>query len=128
MDDKRRVERPTSNKMPRNIFEDAVSVYQPYQFVIASENAIVPGYITEKIFNAFLAGAIPIYYGTNHIEKYFNKDSFINANNFSSRKELIQYILRVADDKNLLTKYLSTPPCTEKQLKKLFRFWYLKEK
>jgi len=126
LDDKRRVERPKSNKMPRNIFEDAVSVYQPYQFVIASENAIVPGYITEKIFNAFLAGAIPIYYGTNHIKKYFNKDSFINANDFSSRKELIQYILRVADDPNLLSKYLSTPPCTEKQLKKLFRFWHHK--
>ena len=46
-------------------------------FVIAFENVIEPGYVTEKIVNGMLAGSIPIYYGTEDVKTLFNKDSFI---------------------------------------------------
>ena len=36
---------------------------EPFRFAMAFENANVSGYVTEKIVNAFLAGAIPIYWG-----------------------------------------------------------------
>jgi hypothetical protein len=34
-------------------------------------------YITEKILNAFLGGAVPVYYGTTKIFELFNKDAFV---------------------------------------------------
>ena len=50
------------------------------------------GYITEKIFNCFFGRCIPIYNGSNKIEYYFNKESFINMNdinNIQSSKDKI---------------------------------------
>ena len=60
------------------------------------ENKIVPGYITEKILNAYLGGAIPIYWGdSKSVNYFFNPDSFININNFNSFNECIDYILEL---------------------------------
>jgi hypothetical protein len=41
------------------------------------ENRNAKGYITEKILNAFMAGCIPIYYGTPDVFDIFNKRAFI---------------------------------------------------
>ena len=51
--------------------------FTPYRFALVMENDNAPGYITEKILNAFLAGCIPIYYGTEEVFDVFNKDAFI---------------------------------------------------
>jgi hypothetical protein len=51
--------------------------FQPYRFALVMENKRAKGYITEKIMNAFLAGCIPIYYGTEEIFDIFNKKAFI---------------------------------------------------
>ena len=42
---------------------------QGYRFVVAFENDAADGYMTEKIVNAMLAGAIPIYAGPK-VEKF----------------------------------------------------------
>jgi hypothetical protein len=52
-------------------------VFQPYRFALVMENKPAKGYITEKILNAFLAGCIPIYYGTTEIFDVFNKKAFV---------------------------------------------------
>ena len=51
--------------------------FQPYRFALVMENKRANGYITEKILNAFLAGCIPIYYGTTEIFNIFNERAFI---------------------------------------------------
>lgn len=37
--------------------------YRPYKFAVTMENALVPGYVTEKPIAALLADTIPIYFG-----------------------------------------------------------------
>ena len=37
--------------------------YKHSKFVLAFENSSSPGYCTEKLFHAKVAGAIPIYWG-----------------------------------------------------------------
>ena len=44
---------------------------------IAFENTKFPGYVTEKIIEAWASGTIPIYYGDPEIEKYFNLKFFV---------------------------------------------------
>ena len=39
-----------------------------------------------------LANAIPIYYGPNEIVDHFNKNSFINSNDFETFEELSEYV------------------------------------
>jgi hypothetical protein len=52
-------------------------IFSEYRYVIAMENVKSPGYITEKILDAFMSGAIPIYYGTTQIFDIFNPKAFI---------------------------------------------------
>lgn len=74
-------------------WENAYDIYKDYTFVIAMENTNKLGYITEKIMNAFIGGAIPIYYGSEgKITDFFNENAFININDFNSFKDVVNYI------------------------------------
>jgi len=53
------------------------SIFNEFRFVIAMETVKSPGYITDKILNVFMSGAIPIYYGTTQIYGIFNPKAFI---------------------------------------------------
>lgn len=44
------------------------------------ENQQAAGYVTEKILNAYLGGAVPVYFGTEEIFSIFHKDSFVFFN------------------------------------------------
>lgn len=64
-----------------------------YQFAICYENALdFPGYITEKIFDCFFAGCIPIYWGAPNIDKYIPSSTFIDKRNFETYQDLYDYI------------------------------------
>ena len=62
------------------------------------ENSIGDGYVTEKIVNVFYSGAIPIYWGSSNINDLFNKDAFININDFKNLDECIEYISNLSED------------------------------
>ena len=74
--------------------------YKKYRFIMAMENKNIKGYITEKIINAFRAGAIPIYWGTDYIKNIFNPKAFIYVNDFNSLEECADYIVALDNDKN----------------------------
>jgi hypothetical protein len=48
-----------------------------YKFIICFENTKEDNYITEKIINPFLAGTIPIYWGTDSRNDIFNQDAYL---------------------------------------------------
>jgi len=48
-----------------------------YYFSIAIENGKYDTYFTEKILDCFATGTIPVYYGTEKIVDYFNRDGII---------------------------------------------------
>ena len=50
---------------------------EPYRYHIVLENSKKPDYWTEKLADAFLAFAFPIYYGCTNIDSYFPPDSFM---------------------------------------------------
>jgi len=56
---------------------ELVSIYSQYKFIICFENSKTDGYVTEKIFNVFLSGSIPIYDGAPNITDYIVPGSFI---------------------------------------------------
>jgi hypothetical protein len=66
-----------------------LNILQQYKFIFVCENSIGDGYITEKIFNCFYARSIPIYIGCKNVENYFNKSSFINANDLNNLNKII---------------------------------------
>lgn len=54
---------------------DKVDAIAPYRFHIAVENSCVPDYWTEKLADAYLGRAYPIYCGCPNITDYFPADS-----------------------------------------------------
>ncbi|WP_016950670.1 glycosyltransferase family 10 domain-containing protein [Anabaena sp. PCC 7108] len=48
-----------------------------YKFLICFENSREDGYITEKIFSAFFAGAIPIYFGAPDIATHIPQECYL---------------------------------------------------
>jgi len=88
-------------KVLRSIYKGTVeSKYETlarYTFAICFENMIMPGYVTEKIFDCFFVGTTPIYLGAPDIEKYVPKGCFIDMRDFSSYHELYTYLLSLSD-------------------------------
>jgi hypothetical protein len=71
-------------------------IFQKYKFSICYENAKdFPGYITEKIFDCFIAGCIPVYYGAPNILKHIPANTFIDKRNFKTYDELYKYIKNI---------------------------------
>ena len=85
-----------------------VKFLNQYLFNICPENykCSLPGYITEKLLNASLGGAIPIYFGSfdEFDEKIFNKNRIIFYDPFNpdSLKETNQFINELFNDKQKL--------------------------
>lgn len=63
-----------------------------YRFCLVVENYKAPHYITEKIFDAMVAGCIPIYIGAPNICSLVPSSCFINANGFDNFSKLIDYL------------------------------------
>ena len=72
-----------------------------YKFSICYENAkSIPGYITEKIFDSFLAGCVPVYWGAPNISDHIPKDCFIDRESFGSYEELYRYMHGMSEDEH----------------------------
>ncbi|NGX37308.1 MAG: hypothetical protein K1000chlam2_00462 [Chlamydiae bacterium] len=73
--------------------EDKLAINKQYKFTICYENCRdLPGYVTEKIFDCFAAGSLPIYWGANNVETYIPKDCFIDRRAFSTMEELYTFL------------------------------------
>jgi hypothetical protein len=71
---------------------DKVSTLSNYRFALCFENTAFPGYVTEKIFDCFVAGCIPIYLGAPDIKGLVPAGSFIDARDFRDFAGLESFI------------------------------------
>jgi hypothetical protein len=78
--------------------ENKIEIISAYKFNVCFENISYPGYITEKIFDAFLAKTIPIYYGAPDISRFIPSNTFIDASKFKKVDYLIEYISKIESD------------------------------
>jgi hypothetical protein len=86
-------------KVPPGTWENLTDIYKDYRFALAMENSSKPGYITEKIINVFVSGAIPIFWGDNQtVLSIFNPAAFVNLNDFADLKSAAKYIIELDAD------------------------------
>lgn len=89
-----------------NTIEDKVNFISQSYFNICPENSKFQGYVTEKIFQAFEGGTIPIYWGEKLPEKnIINKDKYIFCN-LENQLILNQQIKHAVENKD---KFLNGP-------------------
>jgi hypothetical protein len=79
------------------------------RFSLALENSSHPGYVTEKIADAFLARSVPIYWGDPLVSQEFNPAAFIHARDFESHSALVDHILELDRDEDRMLAILNAP-------------------
>jgi hypothetical protein len=81
--------------------EEFANYIKDYKFIIAMENNRNDTYITEKIIHGFKAKTIPIYWGSNKIFEYFNRDRFLGLleneedGDFTKIDNELDYIMKI---------------------------------
>ena len=74
---------PSIKKIWKKFADDKPATMSEYTFALCFENAIWPGYVTEKIFDCLQVGTIPVYLGAPDIEEDVPLDCFVDARKFS---------------------------------------------
>jgi len=88
---------------------DKLEFLRKHKFNIAFENSSYPGYLTEKITDAFVANTIPIYWGDIKVSQYFNEKRFIRIDSYSSNQSLLTDIKRIMTNDELAYSIISQP-------------------
>lgn len=82
----------------RGSITDKIEVMKQYKFSICYENSIGPiGYISEKIWDSFAAGTVPIYYGAPNVKSHIPSNCFIDFRDFQDYQDLYSYIIEMSD-------------------------------
>lgn len=77
----------------RGQIEHKSEVLRNARFAIAFENVSgSPGYITEKIFDCFVHGCVPVYLGTPGAAASIPPDCYVDARAFSSDVDLVRFL------------------------------------
>lgn len=99
----------------RGMCDTKKDVLQHYKFSICFENAKnYPGLITEKIFDCFASGVVPIYYGAPNVSDYIPESCFINFSQFSSYEELYRFLINMTESEyqhylDAVKEFIKTP-------------------
>ena len=71
---------------------------QDYKFAICYENVKDEmGLITEKIFDCFAAGCVPVYYSARNVTDYIPKECFIDFRDFADYEELYSFMMNMEE-------------------------------
>lgn len=102
------------NNMPDgstvNWLDDSKTDFQrKSKFALCFESTSHYGFITEKITDAFYADTIPVYYGSPNITDIFNKNAFINCNDYPSFDAVIEKIKELDQDDEKYLEMLRQP-------------------
>ena len=76
--------------------EGLLELLSRYKFVLTIENAACDDYVTEKLWDALAAGAVPVYAGAPNIWSLVpNKKSIVAVDEFDGPVALAQYLEKV---------------------------------
>lgn len=86
---------------------DKLKTMSNYRFNLCYENAEgLEGYVTEKIFDAFHSGCVPIYWGAPDIDQVVPTQCFIDRRAFASNEEMLNFIKNM--DEQTWRRYISS--------------------
>ena len=72
--------------------ESKYEVLSRYQFSLCFENMAMRGYVTEKIFDCFYAGTIPLYLGATDIQDLIPEDAYVDCRKFPTWRAMLDYV------------------------------------
>lgn len=72
---------------------ERLTISARHKFTLAFENSIAPDYVSDKLFDVWVAGSVPVYLGAPNVADFAPAPhSYIDVNDFSGPDELARYI------------------------------------
>lgn len=81
-----------ARKVYRGFSKSKPETLGKYKFALCFENSILKGWITEKIFDCFFAGTVPVYWGPTDVTDYIPENTFIDKRKYPTYPELRAYL------------------------------------
>ena len=94
--------------------------FSQHQFTLSFENSQAPGYITEKVLHAKMAGCVPLYWGTQ-TDSDFVPNSFINLSSMKSAEQVVEILKKLEARPDLCATIAATPILDEPRRQKAMR-------
>jgi hypothetical protein len=63
-----------------------------YRFALCFENSVLRGWMTEKLFDCFFAGTVPVYWGSPDVTDWVPPECFIDMRRFEGFDDLRRYL------------------------------------
>ena len=63
-----------------------------YRFMLSFENDLYPGYVTEKLIEAYVSGTVPLYWGDLGNDSMINRKCFVNLKDFTSMADFVNHV------------------------------------
>lgn len=80
-------------------------LYAEYRYAVCFENSVSDFYVTERVYQALEAGAVPLYMGAPSAEMQLPPGAVVFASDFAGPAELAAHLRRVDADPALLASY-----------------------
>lgn len=84
------------------------SFVNQFKFIISMENSREDTYITEKLINGLLSSIIPVYWGSDKVHDYINKERFLNLKDINNANEIITKMKLLKENPNEWLKIVNT--------------------
>ena len=70
-----------------------LAVSARHKFTLAFENSVAPDYVSDKLFDVWIAGSVPVYLGAPNVAEFAPAaHSYIDVADFAGPKELADYL------------------------------------
>lgn len=93
----------------------SIRMKNAYKFTISFENALYPGYVSEKLLTTFMANSVPIYWGNPDIAEEYNPAAFVNCHSFDHIGEVVDYVRYLDNTPEAYMSMLQASPRTPEQ-------------
>lgn len=80
---------------------------EEYKFTLAFENSLCTDYVTDKLYTALESGVVPVVYGEADYHAYAPANSYINARDFESPRQLAEYLWLLHQNDHLYENYFA---------------------
>ena len=76
----------------------AVDILQDYTFALIIENCDAHGYVSEKLYDALMAGCVPLYFGSPAAQHALPPEAFVDIRAFDNGHALQEYLDSLQDE------------------------------
>lgn len=81
----------------RGLADSKATTLGQYRYAICFENMVLKGWMTEKLFDCFFAGTVPVYWGAPDVTDYVPAECFIDMRRFKDYAQLRTYLKAMPD-------------------------------